>query len=492
MADAALAALRAATGECASTAREISPAQSAEAAALVDKLRALFSTSRCAAATAELPVERQTPLLPQLPTELIVEVLQHLDVTSLGRLACTCRQLFFGPPCPPRPTSLVEAALRRRADEVGRWMPSSLPTGVSEWVPFLLQRQWRSGMDVRTVAAGWDRSFFVDEDSALLACGNEEPGEVGMLGLREGTSQGSFTAMVPTPLPSMVGVRIHAVACHDDCNLAVSAAGQVFAWGHKRSSASLDINIPLREWQAPVPTIMEELRNHRVRQVAVRQFHSAALMEEGALFTWLTPDEDDEPDEPIPKLGHGSVLHDVGVPRRVLAFEGMRITSVAVGIGFTVTTTEAGAVYSFGMGDARLGQGEGDEEEGVFLPKRIEALDGIYMSMVAAGDHHALALTRDGRVYSWAKEGCDSMVQGLGFDSDGVRDADGLNDDDFYLPLLLKGSPERACAGQRGGLERVMRRDRYGRAVHLGGEPRGKPRSRGRPRSGPAGDRHCA
>jgi hypothetical protein len=36
------------------------------------------------AATAELAVEGQTPLLPQLPTELIVEVLQHLDVQSLG------------------------------------------------------------------------------------------------------------------------------------------------------------------------------------------------------------------------------------------------------------------------------------------------------------------------------------------------------------------------------------------------------------------------
>jgi hypothetical protein len=36
-------------------------------------------------------VERAAPLLPQLPPELIVEVLQHLDVRSLNRLACTCR-----------------------------------------------------------------------------------------------------------------------------------------------------------------------------------------------------------------------------------------------------------------------------------------------------------------------------------------------------------------------------------------------------------------
>jgi hypothetical protein len=50
--------------------------------------------------------------------------------------------------------SLVEAAIRRRADEVERWTPSSLPAGVSKWVHFLLQRDWRIEMDVHTVAAG--------------------------------------------------------------------------------------------------------------------------------------------------------------------------------------------------------------------------------------------------------------------------------------------------------------------------------------------------
>jgi hypothetical protein len=111
MADAALTALRAATCECTNTARQFSPEQSAEAVGLAAKVQALFSRSSTAAAKAEERVtELKAPLLPQLPLELSVEVLQHLDVRSLGRLACTCRQLYFGPPCPPRPTSLVEAA----------------------------------------------------------------------------------------------------------------------------------------------------------------------------------------------------------------------------------------------------------------------------------------------------------------------------------------------------------------------------------------------
>jgi hypothetical protein len=138
MADAAFAALRAATCACAATARRFSPEQSAEAvnpeqsaeaARLADILRAFFS--RSTTTTAEAHAAQPPPLLPQLPPELIVEVLQHLDVRSLGRLACTCRQLYHGPPSPPRPASLVEMAIRRRADEIGRWTPQSLPADLS-------------------------------------------------------------------------------------------------------------------------------------------------------------------------------------------------------------------------------------------------------------------------------------------------------------------------------------------------------------------------
>jgi alpha-tubulin suppressor-like RCC1 family protein len=121
--------------------------------------------------------------------------------------------------------SLVEAAIRRRADEVERWTPSSLPAGVSKWVPFLLQREWRSVLELRTVAAGDDRSFFVDANGGLLACGTEN--YRGLLGLGDGISQAFFEAVVPTPVPSMAGVRIQAVVCGNSCNLALSEAMQV-------------------------------------------------------------------------------------------------------------------------------------------------------------------------------------------------------------------------------------------------------------------------
>jgi alpha-tubulin suppressor-like RCC1 family protein len=184
-----------------------------------------------------------------------------------------------------------------------------------------------------------------------------------------------------------------------------------------------------------VPTVIEGLRNHRVRQDVASDFHCATLTEDGSLFTWETVNANEE--DPVPELGYGSYIHDIGVPYRVLALEGMRIASVAVGAGFTMVVTEAGAVYSFEIADGRLGRGEGDELGGVFLPKRIEALDGIHVTTVAAGSLHALALTRCGRVYSWGADDCDMVVLGLGNDSGDGGGGDDREGDDYHIPRLV-------------------------------------------------------
>jgi alpha-tubulin suppressor-like RCC1 family protein len=148
----------------------------------------------------------------------------------------------------------------------------------------------------------------------------------------------------------------------------------------------------------------------------------------------------------VPELGYGRFVYETGVPRRVFALEGMRITSVAVGVWTTMAVTEAGAVYSFGCGDGRLGHGSGDH---VFLPKRIEALDGTHVASVAAGASYALALTRCVRVYSWGATGHDGHVYGLGYDSDDGGDGDDDNEDSISVPKLitaLLGERVRAIA----------------------------------------------
>jgi alpha-tubulin suppressor-like RCC1 family protein len=58
----------------------------------------------------------------------------------------------------------------------------------------------------------------------------------------------------------------------------------------------------------------------------------------------------------------------------------------------------AGRLLACGKGAAA---GHGDAEETIFLPTPVFAMAGVRMRSVAAGYHHSLALSMDGRVYSW-------------------------------------------------------------------------------------------
>jgi alpha-tubulin suppressor-like RCC1 family protein len=91
-----------------------------------------------------------------------------------------------------------------------------------------------------------------------------------------------------------------------------------------------------------VPELHQELREHRVRRVAAGRMHSAAITDRGDLFTWWDhPGHSEQPGED----GVGYPDHDGGSclrPKRVAAFDGVRIVSVAAGRGFTVAVTDTG------------------------------------------------------------------------------------------------------------------------------------------------------
>jgi alpha-tubulin suppressor-like RCC1 family protein len=124
----------------------------------------------------------------------------------------------------------------------------------------------------------------------------------------------------------------------------------------------------------------------------------AAVTEEGLLFTWVTAARQGIQGQPALGLGvEGTSTADFWRPQRVKALSKERVGSVVVGADFTIVTTEAGAVFSFGYG-ARLGHGDRDDH---ILPKRVEALDGVYVATVATGTRQCLALTACGRVFWW-------------------------------------------------------------------------------------------
>ena len=130
--------------------------------------------------------------------------------------------------------------------------------------------------------------------------------------------------------------------------------------------------------------------------IACGYAHSAFVDAAGRLLTCGSAGEDDGVEH---QLGQGVDVAEAAVPALVLGLDGVRVASVAAGHNHTLALSADGAVYSFGDGrGGALGHGDMEVQHAA---RRVAALEGERVTEVACGGGFSLALTADGRAYSW-------------------------------------------------------------------------------------------
>jgi len=208
---------------------------------------------------------------------------------------------------------------------------------------------------------------------------------------------------VPPTLVPWQDKRIVSVATSCQHCLALTAEGEYYSWG-EASFGALGHPEHIRPTE---PRRIETLE--RVESVAAGHgLTSAAVDDRGRLFTWGRA-YDLESDAPTglgyyPKCEGDEEAKPT--PTMVDALSEERVVGVALGDGFTLVVTDAGAVFSFGHSSKdALGHGspESTGSRRQQLPRKIDALavTGRRFVAVAAGEHHSLALTEEGHVYGW-------------------------------------------------------------------------------------------
>jgi len=346
---AALAALCAAARECQLAAPSFSDEQAAQGLAITVELRAHFLPPVFSAQAA-------SPLL-QLPAELLAVILSRLGTCNLARLAKTCLALCRDaptPPPPPRAIGPVETELRRRAGARGLDVGSSLPEGATSWVAYLLKRDRRDAQIRQApLAVGYEHSIFLDKAGRLLTCGRDDVNFSVLGHAVDPDADPENQIGPPTPVPSMQDRRVVSVASSDFHCLALGADGEVFSWGEGAYGAlghgdDADRTVPCR---------IESLS--RIERIAAgTNLTSSAVDENGRLFTWgqaRVVDEDENEDGELEEFeGPTGLGYELDAeteyqltPKQVDALSQDRVVGVALGHGFTLAVTDAGAVFSW-------------------------------------------------------------------------------------------------------------------------------------------------
>eukprot|EP00591_Stephanopyxis_turris_P011504 CAMPEP_0195529978 /NCGR_PEP_ID=MMETSP0794_2-20130614/32665_1 /TAXON_ID=515487 /ORGANISM="Stephanopyxis turris, Strain CCMP 815" /LENGTH=223 /DNA_ID=CAMNT_0040661369 /DNA_START=153 /DNA_END=821 /DNA_ORIENTATION=+ len=138
------------------------------------------------------------------------------------------------------------------------------------------------------------------------------------------------------------------------------------------------------------PTYVDALRGVGVAQITCGSGHTVVLTTEGEVYTWGRGDDG--------RLGHG----DNGwkyVPRIAQSLTGHVVTQVTCGSYHTAAVTNNGDLYTWGGGMyGKLGHGN---ESGHSIPKRVEGLSGLPVSQIACGSRHTAVITTSGALYTW-------------------------------------------------------------------------------------------
>ncbi|XP_074600983.1 protein RCC2 homolog [Brevipalpus obovatus] len=167
------------------------------------------------------------------------------------------------------------------------------------------------------------------------------------------------------------------------------------------------------------PTVVETLKNLKIKSAATGKGHTLFLTEEGVVYA--------AGDNKMGQLGIGSQSNNAVLVPTKIAYSGKPVAKVACGAEFSLMVDAAGTLYSFGSPE--YGQ-LGHNSEGkyfttgnkisyhcelsprrvvVFIEKTREGhvipLEDVRITGIAAGINHCLAMDSKKRVFTWGFAG---------------------------------------------------------------------------------------
>jgi hypothetical protein len=209
-------------------------------------------------------------------------------------------------------------------------------------------------------------------------------GEEGQLGHGNLNHLSTFTKV-----EGLEGHIVSQVACGDLHTIVLTSKGTVYSFG-SNVHGKTGHGVTLGKLSTP-KRVIGCLEWKKVVFVAANGHHTACITENGDTYTWGNGEHG--------QLGHGDKRRH-STPKLVEGLAEKKAKQVTCGGHHTIVCTEDGRIYSFGNGEyhGQLGHCDFDNK---FTPTLVEVLKGKCVVQVVCGWKHSMALTSEGRLYTW-------------------------------------------------------------------------------------------
>ena len=219
-----------------------------------------------------------------------------------------------------------------------------------------------------------------------------------VLGGKEAKEKYFGNKLSPERVTALVGEEVVQVVSGGQFTLARTSSGEIWSWGSGGEDNALGHG---GKEQKVVPEKVTALKGQVVTHLAAGHEHVAAVTADGALYTFG--------DGGNGRLGHGDTETQTA-PKLVEVQEwgARRVVSVVCSNYHTAAVLEDGALYTFGRGgDGLLGHGDTKNRPTptrVALPAAAQSQPRAVITGIAFSKTHACAWTEEGRVFVWGKD----------------------------------------------------------------------------------------
>lgn len=252
------------------------------------------------------------------------------------------------------------------------------------------------GLRVSRVACGEFHTLALTQDGKVYSWGKNTRGQCGRPNQYPDKDDDVWAHRQATP-PLNVGpieqgfpndCRIVEVDCGKQHSLALSQDGTVYVWGYGgEGQLGLGTDTMREKSVASVPTAIspEMFGNKRVVHIAAGSQFSAAVTEDGKLYTWGS--------DQYGQLGHGKESWSVASPKVVRGLLRYPVAQVACGQYHMAAITQSHEVFTWGYGrEGQLGHGTRTD---VPVPTLVDQLGNKNVSVSCGGGHTAVVRQTD-------------------------------------------------------------------------------------------------
>lgn len=194
-------------------------------------------------------------------------------------------------------------------------------------------------------------------------------------------------------------------------SIGLSLDGNVYSWGD--NSAGQLGNGTFTGNNVPVAVSTAGVLSGKIiTQIAAGGFHSIALASDGKVYTWGG--------NHIGQLGTGNTINS-NVPVAVDnsgVLNGKFITQIAAGYGHSIALASDGTIYTWGYNQyGQLGNGSNTDSNVPVAVSTGGVLNGKTIVQIAAGYGYSMALASDGTLFTWGHNSSGQLGNGTFIDS---------------------------------------------------------------------------